>query len=109
MKLFYHFLIFVFASLVLLACANLFASDKQSQSQTDEFPAADHAFDGQVDDSTVAGNSGSPFVLTALKSNAHKYLGYGFDKAPYFAGKNFLYLSNFQVGINQFASPPKFK
>jgi hypothetical protein len=110
MKLFYHFLVIVFASLILVACANLFATDPKNQSQTDEFPSADHAFDGQeVDDSTVASNAGNPFVLTALKANTPLYLNSALAMEHGLVNKEHAYFGHFQMALHRFASPKKFK
>ncbi|WP_184549373.1 hypothetical protein [Mucilaginibacter sp. FT3.2] len=85
MKLFYHFLFFVFASLILLACASMFASEPQSQSQTDEFSAPEPDGNALIDDSIVTTNSTRPFVLTLLKSNNKVLL----PNVKYIAGKKY--------------------
>jgi len=109
MKLFYHFLFFVIASLVLLVCATVFASDPQVQSQTDEFISPEPGGENQVHDSTMAASQTNPFVLTSVKENAPSYLFYAVNENMPHAYKKYSYLDNFQMAFNQFSLPQKFK
>ncbi|SEO90712.1 hypothetical protein ACFGVS_28110 [Mucilaginibacter sp. AW1-7] len=109
MKLFYHFLFFVIASLVLLACASVFASDPQVQSQTDEFTSPEPDDDSPVHDSTIAADQTGLFVLTGLKDNTQSYLFYAVNGKQKQVYKKYSYLDNFQVVFNQFSLPQKFK
>jgi hypothetical protein len=104
MKLFYHFLFFVIASLVLLACASVFASDPQVQSQTDEFTSPE-----PDNDSTIATNQSGPLVLTGLKDNTQSYLFYAVADKQKQAYNVYSYLDNFQMAFHQFSLPQKFK
>ena len=109
MKLFYHFLFFVIASLVLLACASVFASDPQVQSQTDEFTSPEPDNDGTIHDSAIATNQSGPFVLTGLRDNTQSYLFYAVADKQKQAYNVYSYLDNFQMAFNQFSLPQKFK
>lgn len=61
MKLFYHFLIFVFVSLVLVACANLFAHDGEGK-----MPAGFEQ-EEQFDDSVGTVNqTHGPYTLASI-------------------------------------------
>lgn len=109
MKLFYHFLFFVIASLVLLACASVFASDPQVQSQTDEFTSPEPGSENPAHDSTMAANQTGPYVLTSVKESAPSYVYYAVNGNVSHAYKKYSYLSNFQMAFNQFSLPQKFK
>jgi hypothetical protein len=109
MKLFYHFLFFVCASLILVACANMFASDPESQSQTDEFTSPETESKSTVDDTIVAVNQINPFMLTSLKEIValQPVVGFEFEKTSIY--KNAGYLHQFQMAMNQLQLPKKFK
>ncbi|MDN3580041.1 hypothetical protein [Mucilaginibacter flavus] len=108
MKLFYHFLFFVCASLILIACANMFASDSKSQAQTDEFTSP--RSDGKsTEDTVVAVTQTSPFILTGLKRAASIELNMGFEFEQNCAVKTYSYLYQFQMAMNHLESPQKFK
>jgi hypothetical protein len=111
MKLFYHFLFFVCASLILVACANLFASDPQSQaqSQTDEFTSPETNGKSTADDTTVAISQVNPFLLTSLKQIADLQPGSVFEFERNCVYKKTGYLHQFQMAMNQLQSPKKFK
>jgi hypothetical protein len=109
MKLFYHFLFFVIASLVLLACASVFASDPQVQSQTDEFTSPEPDNDSPVHNSTIAANQTASFVLTEAKNNTQSYLFFAVNDKKQPASNVYAYLDNFQMAFHQFSLPQKFK
>lgn len=108
MKLFYHFLFFVFTTLILLACANMFASDPQSKSQADEFPSPE-SNNYESKDSTFAANESGPVVLAKLKDNTPVYSGLMLHSAGDFARQRTIYSNNFQVALNYFGTLKKIK
>jgi hypothetical protein len=110
MKLFYHFLFLVCASLILAACASMFASDPKSQAQTDEFtsPESDDA-KSATDDTVVAVVPSNPLIVTGVKTSLSVDLGTGFQFEQSSAFKTFGYLYHFQTAMNHLASPQKFK
>jgi hypothetical protein len=111
MKLFYHFLFFVFTSLILVACANIFASDTQSKSKIDEFPAPESNNFESKDDSTIAINNSDAFAFTVnnLKVSTPLYTGLIQDNAMNFAYQKFTYVNNVQTALNYFGALKKFK
>jgi hypothetical protein len=54
MKLFYHFLIFVFVSLILVACAKIFTSDSEIKSFNSPPSEIEQQLDHQPDSATQA-------------------------------------------------------
>jgi len=109
MKLFYHFLFFVFTTLILLACANMFASDPQSKSQTDEFPSPESNNYESKDDSTFAANQSGSVVLANLKDNTPVYSGLTLHNAGDFVRQKNIYSNNFQIALNYFGTIKKIK
>ncbi len=109
MKLFYHFLFFVCASLILIACANMFASDSKSQAQTDEFtsPESDDA-KRATEDTVVAVAPSNPLIITGVKTALSVELGTGFQFEQNSEFKPIGYLYQFQTAMNHLASPQKF-
>src|SRR5476651_1381569 len=101
MKLFYHFLFFVFTSLILVACANIFASDTQSKSKIDEFPAPESNSFESKDDSTIAINNSDvvAFTFNNLKVSTPLYTSLIQDNAMNFAYQKFTYVNNVQIDI----------
>lgn len=109
MKLFYHFLFFVFTTLILLVCANMFASDPQSKSQADEFPSPESNNYESKDDSTFAANQSGSVVLANLKDNTLVYSGLMLQSAEDFARQKTIYSNNFQIALNYFGTLKKIK
>jgi cytochrome oxidase Cu insertion factor (SCO1/SenC/PrrC family) len=105
MKLFYHFLFFVFASIILLACANMFASDSQKSSQADEFPSPEPG-NTALGDVALNATPDNPFTLTSFKNNAPIISVSNCVEDKNCACKKNSYLSSFQMAINHF-SPSK--
>ncbi|SDD81732.1 hypothetical protein SAMN05216464_102667 [Mucilaginibacter pineti] len=70
MKLFYHFLIFVFVSLVLLACANVFNSDGRMDDTNIEPSTSENSKNiKQPNDSVAEAGKSSRAMLTSFKYN----------------------------------------
>jgi hypothetical protein len=101
MKLFYHFLIFVFVSLILVACANLFANDGEGRIFDNQPSDLKQKQNDQFDDSVEAASPApSPYALASInyqhllkeKDNAE-------NKCYYM--DNF-YLQNIQMLIGHF-------
>ena len=63
MKLFYHFLIFVFVSLLLIACAHLFTTDDEGKTFNNKPSGSEHNRNEQFDDSVATNTLNSPFAL----------------------------------------------
>ena len=71
MKLFYHFLIFVFVSLVLLACANVFNSDGKMGDANNEPSTSENSQNIQPpNDSVAEAGKGGRSMLTSFKYNS---------------------------------------
>jgi len=66
MKLFYHFLIFVFASLILVACANIFTTNPETKTLNHEPSEVKHNHNNQSDSAGQANKRDSPYVITSL-------------------------------------------
>jgi hypothetical protein len=66
MKLFYHFLIFVFASLVLIACANIFTTDSDTKNLNHEPSGLKHGHSNRSDSSAKADKRNNPYVITSF-------------------------------------------
>ncbi|MDN5287832.1 MAG: hypothetical protein JWR38_4106 [Mucilaginibacter sp.] len=63
MKLFYHFLIFVFVSLLLVACAHMFSNDDEGKTLNNRPSGLEHNRNDQFDDSVATNPLTSPFIL----------------------------------------------
>jgi hypothetical protein len=111
MKLFYHFLFFVFTSLILVACANLFASDAPGKSQIDEFPAPESNNVESKDDSTISITNSDAFAFKVNNSKGSNplYTSLIQDNAMDFAYQKFVYVNNVQIALNYFGALKKFK
>nr|MBB6148656.1 hypothetical protein [Mucilaginibacter sp. SP1R1] len=71
MKLFYHFLIFVFVSLLLVACANIFNTDNKIQNDGPSW--LEHSFNQNDSDSSIKVNGkNSPYVRAGLNDELLK-------------------------------------
>jgi hypothetical protein len=66
MKLFYHFLIFVFASLILIACANIFNSDSETRNSNHAPSALKHGSNSRIDSSAKSAKQNNPYVITTV-------------------------------------------
>ena len=111
MKLFYHFLFFVFTSLILVACANIFASDTQSKLKIDEFPAPESNNFESKDDSTISITNSDAFAFTVNKSKVSPslYTSLIQDNQMNFAYQKFAYVNNVQIALNYFGALKKIK
>jgi hypothetical protein len=111
MKLFYHFLFFVFTSLILVACANLFASDAPGKSQIDEFSAPESNNFESKDDSTIAINNSDAFAFKVNNSKGSDplYISLIQDNAMNFAYQKFAYVNNVHTALNYFGAFKKIK
>ncbi|GAA3980647.1 hypothetical protein GCM10022210_34900 [Mucilaginibacter dorajii] len=87
----------------------MFASDPQSQPQTDEFTSPETDSKSTADDTTVAVSQTNPFMLTSLKEIAalQPVVGFEFEKTGIY--KTGGYLHQFQMAVNQLQLPKKFK
>jgi hypothetical protein len=63
MKLFYHFLIFVFVSLLLIACASIFTNDDEEKTLNTKPSGLEHNRNDRFDDSVATNPLKSPFIL----------------------------------------------
>ncbi|MEN0052760.1 MAG: hypothetical protein AAGC65_03790 [Mucilaginibacter sp.] len=66
MKLFYHFLIFVFVSLLLIACANLFTTDREKE--LNQVPSGSkHSHSSRLDSSVKTDKqNNTPYIITSF-------------------------------------------
>jgi hypothetical protein len=63
MKLFYHFLIFVFVSLLLVACANIFTNNDEGKTLNIRPSGFEYNHNDQFNDSVEAIPLNSPSIL----------------------------------------------
>jgi hypothetical protein len=61
MKLFYHFLIFVFVSLVLVVCARIFTTDSENETAKNGSPVLKRDSINQIDYFITATFENSPY------------------------------------------------
>lgn len=109
MKLFYHFLFFVFASLILLACANMFNSDGKTGTSNNQPSKSEQSQNTQqANDSIAAAEEGNPYMLASFKyidifNNATD------DEKDCVCKKHSSKLNDFQMAIMHFSKYKKFK
>lgn len=66
MKLFYHFLVFVFVSLLLIACANIFTSDRNVKTMNNEPQGLKHEHNNKRDGSVKNQVKNDPYIITSF-------------------------------------------
>lgn len=101
MKLFYHFLIFVFVSLVLVACAQIFSSDDEIKSynnQPSEIKQQDNQNINQPDSTAQADLKKDFFTTTNFNyRNLLKKRRWTDNQCDY---NSVFYIKNVQMAIN---------
>lgn len=102
MKLFYHFLIFVFVSLVLVACAQIFSSDDEMKSfnnQPSEIKQQENQGGNRPDSTAQVDLKKDFFTITNFNySNLLKKRRWIDNQCVY---NSVFYIKNVQMAINQ--------
>jgi hypothetical protein len=99
MKLFYHFLVFVFVSLLLIACANIFTTDHKVKALNNE-PSVLKRKGSKPDVSVKADSKNSPYILAGFNyKNILKGKRWMDNQCDY---KNNFYIKNIQLVISHF-------
>jgi hypothetical protein len=99
MKLFYHFLVFVFVSLLLIACANIFTTDHKVKALNSE-PSVLKRKGNEPDVSAKAGSKNGPYILAGFNyKNILKGKRWIDNQCDY---KNNFYIKNIQLVISHF-------
>jgi len=97
MKLFYHFLVFVFVSLLLIACANIFTTDHKEKALNNE-PSVLKRKGNKPDVSVKASPPNSPYILASFNyKNILKGKRWMDNQCDY---KNNFYIKNIQLVIS---------
>jgi len=99
MKLFYHFLIFVFVSLMLVACAKIFTSDSEIKSFNNQPSGIKQEHSDQPDSAAPADVKEGAFTITDFNyKNLLKTKRWADNQSVY---NNVFYIKNVQMAINR--------
>lgn len=99
MKLFYHFLIFVFVSLVLVACAKIFTSDSEIKSFNSPPPEIEQQLDHQPDSAAQAALKKDFSTITNFNiKNLLKTKRWTDNQCDY---NSVFYIKNVQMAVNR--------
>lgn len=99
MKLFYHFLIFVFVSLMLIACAKIFTSDSEIKSFNNQPSEVKQEHNDQSDSVALVDVKKGDFTITNFNyKNLLKTKRWADNQSVY---NNVFYIKNVQMAINR--------